>query len=96
MPSRIEPVSQAISQPQNPCNRPTAAKASVAPAPIQTIGVRRSRKPSDQRASAGAATVRAKDGAARITPIWAPLRPCALNQSGMNGRLAPEPTNRAA
>ena len=73
-----------------------AAKAAVAPQPIQIIGVRRSRKLSAQRARAGPATVRANIGMARMTVIWAPLSPWARNQTGMNGRLAPEPTKKAA
>ena len=73
-----------------------AAKARVAPTPIQIIGVRRSAKPSAHRARAGPTTVRANIGMARMTVISVPLSPWARNHTGMNGRLAPEPTKKAA
>jgi len=70
-------MNQAISQAQNPCKKPVAAKATVQPAAIQIIGVRRRRKLSAHRAIAGPVTAWPNSGAARITASWAPLNPWA-------------------
>jgi len=50
---------------------------------IRTSGVRRRRNPSAQTAIAGALATRASIGADRISPICAPVSPCAANQTGM-------------